>query len=94
MKSQDPPKKAGLILTWADRVGTCEFLSKSVSSPDGVTEDMEALRWLADHVMNKPLCALSGGAVVVMVSDSGHTGFARFYLVSGSGSDFCAEVSP
>lgn len=82
-----------LLLTWADRVGTCEFKSKSTCPPDGVTEDLDALRWLADHEINEPLLALAGG-VVVMVSEDGHISIPRFYLVRGSGSDFHAERQP
>lgn len=86
-------KPRRLILTWADRVGTCEFKSKSTRTPDGVAQDLDALRWLADHEMNERLCGLSGG-VVVMVSEDGHIGIPRFYLVTGSGSDFHAERQP
>lgn len=81
-----------LLLTWADRVGTCEFKSKSTCPPDGVTEDLDALRWLADHEINEPLLDLAGG-VVVMVKD-GHISIPRFYLVRGSGSNFHAELQP
>lgn len=82
------PKKAGLRkglrLTWLSPVSPGLLCESSIVSPEGVSEDVDALRWLQSTVLK------SAHRRVVVVAGSVESA-CRYYAIQGAGSDFSAE---